>query len=140
MSLGMKKPYFTFWGVFLGLSSPVLLYTADIFSLTIPVYTFWSPIYLLGVLPAIVTDVVLTFFSSLIENSYSIAQLLFLIISQLLFAYLFASSTSNRGSNFTDIGSFREKFDIPLRSYFVVLFRIYFILFWIYFIFSIFNT
>ena len=136
MTLGIKKTYFTFWGLFLGLSTPIIFYMSDIFSLTIPVVSFWNLIYLFGVLPAILSDILYTFFTpTLIHITYLLHILL--ISTQLLFAYIFSIGTQNYGSNITDIGSFREKLTIPYTSYIVIAFRLYILSFILFIFFSI---
>ena len=136
MTLGIKKTYFTFWELFLGLSTPIIFYVSDIFSLTIPIISFWNLIYLFGVLPAILSDIIYTFFSpAVLQITYFLHILL--IFTQLLFAYIVSISTKNYGSNLTDIGSFREKLTIPYTSYIVVAFRVYILSFLLFIFFSV---
>ena len=136
MTLGIRKTYFTFWGLFLGLSTPIIFYVSDIFSLTIPTISFWNIIYLFGVLPAILSDIVYTFFSpAVIPITYFLHTLL--IFTQLIFAYIVSISTQNYGSDITDIGSFRERLTIPYTSYIVIAFRLYIMSFILFIFFSI---
>ena len=81
MTLGAKKYYFTFLGVFLSLLTPMILYIADIFHFVIPISKFWTIIYIFGVIPAILTDGVLTFLHQIVQLHYYTYQLSILIIT-----------------------------------------------------------
>lgn len=135
----IKRPQnFTFVGVFLGMSTPVLIYIADILGIYIPTTFAWVGVYLLGVIPMIVVDTFAKISGLITADTALFVGVLSSV--QIILAYFFAHTAIWYGGAVGDMGAFREYHTSRFKSEFVVVARVYIILFWVYWLFYTITT